>query len=257
MSNNPFGNLTTDGLEESEDRLGGFSTLESDVYGFKIKAMYAGQSAKGARSVTFLGVDQSGKEYRETIFVTNRDGQNYFLNKDDKSKKVPLPGFTIINDICLVVTGKPLSEQATEEKLVNQWDNEQRKEVPKAAPVLVDLTGKDVLLAVKKNIVDKTKQEGDERVPTGETREENTIEKVFHPELRITVVEATEAQKKDRTPVPGFIDAWIERNKGKVFDKSQAAKDGTRQGRPGAKNNSGPPKEGDSSAPRKPSLFGN
>ncbi|MFR7882301.1 MAG: hypothetical protein ACLU5J_13140 [Christensenellales bacterium] len=39
------------------------------------------------------------KPYTETIYITNKEGKNYFLNKQDPTKKVPLPGFTLIDDL--------------------------------------------------------------------------------------------------------------------------------------------------------------
>ena len=105
-----FKNLSSDGLEEAQDRLGGYQPLDTDIYHGVIKAMYAGQAASGAMNVTVI-VDLNGKEYRETVYITNKNGENFFLNKQDKSKKVPLPGFTTIDDICLIATGSPLAEQ--------------------------------------------------------------------------------------------------------------------------------------------------
>lgn len=238
-----FGNLTTEGLEENQDRLGGYSPLETDVYAGKIKVAYAGQSAKGAHFVTVLA-DFGGREYRETIYVTNQKGENFFVSKDKDKKKVALPGFTTIDDLCQVTTDKTLSQQDSEEKMVNIYDPDLKKEVPKSVPVLVELTGKDILVAIKKTMVDKTVKEGDEYVPTGESRDENSIEKVFHPTLRVSVVEAKEG--KDAA----FIDAWIERNKGKTFDKRQNKGD-VKQGRPGS---TSAPTSGNGTARK--SLFG-
>ena len=129
--NNPFGNLTNDGLEEAEDRLGGgYQPLETDLYTGVVKAFYAGKSnSSNARNVSVL-VQVGDKEYRETIYVTNKNGENWFLNKDDKTKKVPLPGFTTIDDICLAATGQALADQAWEEKTIKLYDYDLKKEVP-------------------------------------------------------------------------------------------------------------------------------
>ena len=154
-----FGNLKSDGLEETQDRLGGFSPFDTDIYTGKIKMAYAGQSDGGAKNVSLV-VDFNGKEYRETIYITNKKGENFFLNKDDKTKKVPLPGFTIIDDICLVTTEKPLSDQAAEEKVIKLYDFEAKKELPKTVPVLVDLLGKEVSLAIVRQLEKKNAKNG-------------------------------------------------------------------------------------------------
>ena len=142
-----FGNLTNEGLEETTDRLGGFQIRATDIYPATIKAAYAGQSVGGARNVTIV-VELPDGEYSETIYVTNKKGENWFLNQNDKSKKVPLPGFTTIDDICLVTTGKSLAEQDSEEKVVKIYDFNERKELPKAVPMLVDLIGQTLFLGI-------------------------------------------------------------------------------------------------------------
>ena len=255
---NPFGNLNTDNLQENEDRLGGFSRPETDVYLMTIKVAYAGESQGGAKNVTLIG-SLGSQEYRETIYVTNKKGENFFLSKTEKDandnpKKIALPGFSTIDDICQMVAGKGLGEQTVEEKIVNVYDPEAKKEMPKAVPVLTELTGKTILLGIKKVLVNKSGPAPD-YAPTEETREENAIEKVFHPELRVTMVEAKEAAKNDKQPVAAFIDAWIERNKGKTQDK-RTIKDGAgvKSGRPGS-SNGGAPQAGAQSARK--SLFGN
>lgn len=249
-----FKNLTNDGLEENQDRIGGFGPLETDVYAGTIKVAYAGKSDGGAQNVTIIA-DLGGKEYRETLYITNKKGENFYLNKEDK--RVALPGFTTVDDICQVATDKTLAEQATEDKMVNIYDPDLKKEAPKSVPVLTELTGKPILVAVQKSIVDKTKKEGNDYVPTGESREENTIEKVFHPEFRCTVVEAKKAVADGKKPEAGFIDVWVERNKGKTRDKRQDRSNAPKTGRPGANNNAGPPQANGSAGGARKSLFGN
>ena len=223
-----FENMTNDGLEEAQDRLGGGFLLETDAYEAVIKVAYAGQSQGGARNVTIVA-EAGGKEYRETIYFTNKKGENFFLNKDDNTKKVPLPGFTLIDDLCLVATGEGLAAQETEEKQVKVWDSEQKKEVPKAVPVLTALIGKKVGLTIVKSTVNVNEKVGNDYVPTAKTRDENNIDKVFDIDSRMTVAEARDGREA------GFIDAWVEKNKGQTRDKTtKADNDNGRTGRPGA-----------------------
>lgn len=225
-----FGNLTNDGLEEAQDRLGGFSRLESDAYLSKIKMAYAGQSSGGARSITLIvGTGEGFKdEYRETIYITKKTGENFYV--DDQKKKQPLPGFTTIDDICQMVTSKPLAQQATEEKMVNVYDPDAQKELPKSVPVLVDLLGGEVILGIVKQTVTKQVKQGDTYVDTNETREENVIEKVFHHPSNLTVAEA-----KKGAQTAAFYGAWVEKNKGQTRDKTnkKGAAQGGKTGKPG------------------------
>lgn len=243
-----FGNLKSDGLEQTQDRLGGgYQPKETDIYTGTIKALYAGKSAGGAQSVSLILSLKDGSEYRETFWITNKKGENFFLNKDDKTKKVPLPGFTLVDDLCLVTTGKPLAEQSTEEKTIKLYDSEAKKELPKAVPMLVEALGLEVSLGIVKVLENKNEKQGDEYVPTAETRELNATDKVFHTETRMTVVEAREGADSAK-----FWDSWLERNKGNTRDK-RTIKDG-QAGKAGAPKAAGAaPAAGE--APRK-SLFG-
>lgn len=232
-----FGDLKSDGLEQAEDRLGGFSVLPADAYDFTIMVAYAGKSPKGARYVA-IEVDAKGKKYSETIYITNAKGENFFLNKQDNSKKVPLPGFTTINDICIMTTEKPLSEQATEDKMVNVYDPDAKKQLPKSVPVLVELIGKEVTLGIL-NILENKSEKNDstgEYQDIAEERSINQINKVFHCPSHITMPEALAAQASGQAPVADFYTKWVEKNKGTVQDK-RTIKDGVsgapKSGKPG------------------------
>ena len=244
-----FGNLKNDGLEETQDRLGGFNVRDTDAYEATIKVAYAGQAQSGARNVTLVLLLADG-EYTETIYVTNKAGENWFLNKQDNSKKVPLPGFTTIDDICLVTTGKPLAEQDTEEKVVKIYDYDERKELPKAVPMLVDLIGQTLFLGIVQQTVDKNQKNDStgEYEPTGETRDENVIEKVFHDPTKMTVVEARQGATE-----PVFFEKWLSKNKGNIRNKAKGADGkGAQSGRPGG----GAPQSGNGGQKKTSSLFG-
>lgn len=252
-----FGNLTDTGLEQKEDRIGGgFPSLETNIYEFEIKVAYAGKSSSGAQFVAMIYNDQGGKEYRETYYITGKNGQNYYMAKDkdgkETGKKRALAGFDHVNDICLVTSDKPLSEQITEEKTVKVYDPDAKQELPKSVPVLVDLLGKKVYVAVYKRLENKSQKDGNGiYVATAETRDVNTTEKVFHFPTKMTVKEAT-----DGAEAPTFFDSWVEAHKGKVMDR-RTIKDGEagQAGRPG-RSAGAPPASGGSSGGERRSLFG-
>lgn len=235
-----FGNLGTDGLEEAEDRIGGFAPLDTDAYDVTIKAMYAGQSDSGAQNVTVIG-DVNGREYKETIYITNRKGDNFWLN--DAKKKVPLPGFTTIDHICLATTGAPLCEQETEDKVVNIYDRDAGKEVPKTVPMLTGPLGKTVTLGILRILANKSKKEGSGYVDIAETREFNEIDKVFDTESKMTVVEAQNGAEE-----ASFYTAWTDKNRGNTRDK-RTIKDGET-------GQAGRPTPGGAGKTERKSLFG-
>jgi len=245
---NIYGNLTSEGLEQSQDRLGGFKVYESGAYTGTIKAAYGGKSANSnAQNITVI-LDTEQGEYREIFWVTNKNNENFFLNKQDKSKKVPLPGFVLVDDLCLVTTNKPLSQQTTEDKIMNVYDPEVRKEIPKSVPMLVELLGKKVTFGIVKELRNKQAKNlsTGEYEDTGESREENSTDKVFHYPSNMTVVEARQGMT-----VSVFFDAWLQKNKGVTRDR-RSIKDGSQNGKPGKPGV--PPKAGEV-PPKTPSLF--
>ena len=249
-----FNDLKSEGLEETQDRLGGMQVRPTDAYLAVIKAAYAGVSAGGARNVTLV-LAVANSDYTETIYITDKDKKNYFLNKNDNTKKVPLPGFTTINDICIVTTGKELFEQADEEKIVKIYDYDEKKELPKAVRMLVELIGKTFYAGIIHSIVDKNaKDESTGKYePTGETREENNIEKVFHDPTKMTVPEARAVQAGGSTPDPLFFDMWLDKNKGTVKNKS---KSGNSPKTGNSSSGSGAPQSGATTQKKTNSLFG-
>lgn len=252
-------NMKSDGLQESEDRLGGFKPFDTDVYPSKIKMAFLDKSKQGAQSVTFV-FDIGGKDYEETIYVSNRDGQNFYINKEDKNKKMPLPGFSTVDDICLIATGEPLSAQDphVEEKMVKVYDSDAKQRIPKSKPVITSLIGQEVTLAIQQILENKNKKEGDGYVATAETRTSNAISKAFDPSTKLTVVEARRGLVDGQAE---FQDAWLKQNKGVVYDK-RTIKDGQQAGSSGAPPKSSKPANGSApatapsdSAPKR-SLFG-
>lgn len=212
---NPFGKLSQDGLEKTGDVLGGGGTVESGVYSGTIKLAYAGKSAGGAQSLT-VHVDIGGREHRETIYVTSKLGNNYY-EKDNK--KIPLPGFTTANDLALLSTGQALSEQDIEERVVKLYDFDAKAELPTKVQAVVSLHGKEIKLGILKQIVDKNqKNDAGDYVPTGETREENVIDKVFHAETGKTVSEFV-----NKIAEAEFLPKWEEKNKGNTRNKAKGA----------------------------------
>jgi hypothetical protein len=245
---NLFGNLSTEGLEQAEDRLGGFTVHGTDIYDSTVKAMYAGESDGGALSVTVVLQLPGGKEYSETVYITNKQKQNFFLNKQDKTKKVPLPGFTLIEDICLIASGKPLSEQTTEEKTVNTYNKDLKKQVPTVVPMLVDCIGGTLSVAILKVLENKNvKDSSGTYQPTAEERESNRIDKVFDTGSKMTVLEAKSGATEAK-----FWDGWSDKNKDKTRDERKI-KNG--QGAVAGKASAGVPQAG-GAAPARVGLFG-
>lgn len=246
-----FADLKKDGLEKNEDRLGGgFQPLETDIYTMTIKGFYVSQSEGGAKAINIIALRPDGKEYRETVYITKKTGENFFISAE--KKKVPLPGFTIIDDICLVTDGGDLSTQTFEERTINVYDYDAKKDLPKVVMQAVNIVGKQVDLGIyqiQENKNEKNEQSG-EYEPTEKVVTKNVIRKVWHSEAKMTVAEAENGVEEQGV----FWKKWQETHKGKV-DDSKVVKVGA-----GGPAKSGPPlaqkADGGEAAPRK-SLFGN
>ena len=153
-----FENLTTDGLEGEEDRLGGFVLLDTGLYDGVIKMARLEDSTKTSAKSLVVTTDYGDHEMRETIWFTNGKGENFY---ERNGKKFMLPGFQTVNSLALMATGHPFTDQTFEEKTVNVWDNEARKELPKSVMVMTSVLTKPITAAVTRQIVNKQAKGGD------------------------------------------------------------------------------------------------
>lgn len=209
-----FAGLNKDGLEKDKDIVGGGGSnrLESNVYAGTLKAVYITKTQNGGLMANILFTPEgSDTEYRESLFISNNKGQNYFEKAD---KKFPYPGFTIIDDLCTIATGKPLSEQDTEDKIFKLYDYDLKEEIPTTVPVISGLLGVEANLVIRKNEEYKQAKSDNGYVDTDEKIFTNEILKAIYPDGS-TVSE--KANKAD----PVYTEAWLEKWKDTVYDKTK------------------------------------
>ena len=218
---NPLGKLAPVGkVTEATDSVGGSFILESGVHDMKIDTAYFGESTGGATSVniTFKG---NGNTLRQVIYVTSGRAKGQKSTYTDRNgEEHYLPGYTTANDICLLAVGKGIGEVDTDEKMVNVYDFSLRKEVPTKVLMIMDLLNQDITLGVIKQTVDTNIKNGEGKyVPSGDTRDENEVDKVFRTSDRMTVLEV-----KSKSPIAVFVDAWKEKWDGKTRNRAVGAK---------------------------------
>lgn len=214
--------LSADGLEKDTDSLGGgFELLPSGIYTMEVQNVYLTVSAGGALGAkaelkVLEKSDSNPYIYRETFWITNKEGRQYF-EKD--GKKIPLPGFTHVRNMCLVCAGKPLDKMTSEEKIIKEYDYTVKQEIEKSVPVLVELKGRKFKAAILYTRSNKKKQNPDtkEWVETNEETFSNSLAKVLTMD-DLTITEAA----TDKEPV--FAAKWLDKNKGKVNDKFKPGK---------------------------------
>lgn len=236
----------TDKVEEDRDSLGGNSALETDAYLATVTLAYIKKSEGGAMGLFLHFKTADGKDIRSNQYMTSgsaKGGLPYYIDKE--GKKQYLPGFNIANALALLTVGKEISELDTEEKTVKLYSSEAKAEIPQQVQVVTALMGQEIIIGLVKQTVDKTKKNEStkEYEATGETRDENEIDKLFRASDKMTKAEISAGATE-----PGFYTAWLEKNKGVTRNKVK-----------GASGTSGAPKAGGAAGgTQKPktSLFG-
>lgn len=209
--------MTSDStIKEDKDSVGGSGPVDSGLYPSKITMAYAIKSAKGALGIVLHLLTEAGKEIRSTIYIssgTDKGCKNYYERDGEKSY---LPGFSLMNSLCLLTVGKEISAMPTEDKLVNIYSFDAKADVATSVPVLMELLNQPIIAGVLRQTVDKNvKNDAGVYVPTGETRDENEIDKFFRSRDQLTVAEI-----KGGATAPGFINQWEAKWAGKTKDKA-------------------------------------
>lgn len=249
---NPFGNLANDAasLEQAGDTLGGAGPFDSGVITGPIVLAYAGKTDSGANFLEVHVNAGAGRMYRERVYVTSGDAKGNKPYYEREGKKIPLPGFTVGNDIALLTTGFALDKQTFEEKVVKLYDFDAGAEVPTAVMAATSMMGKQISLGILRTTENKTKKnDNNQYVPTLDengnpaTRDVNSIDKVFHAESGRTVSEITAKQES-----ADFQSKWLAKNDGVTRNKVKPV-----EGKSGAPNIGGGSSGG---AAKGGSLFG-
>jgi len=211
-------NLNTDtSISDEKDSVGGGGTLESGLHNAVINMAYLTKSAGGAVGLVLNMKTDAGRDIRQTLWMTSgtaKGGKNYY-EKD--GQKHYLPGFNSANSLALLTVGKEISQVETEVKVVNVYSFEAKAEIPTKVEVLMDMLNKEIIVGLIKQTVDKTqKNDAGAYIPTGETREENEIDKFFRASDKMTTAEI-----RAQAEAPTFIETWDQKWSGKVRDKSK------------------------------------
>jgi len=199
-----------------EETLSPSKIFETGIYSTVVDMAYLGISDGGAYSLNLTLKTPDNRTHKETLWITSGKDKGqltYFINKDNE--KQDLPGFAIANAVSILITGKELGDLTPEEKTINVYNFDLKKDVPTNKQVYVDLIGKQVDVAIQKQIVNKTSKAPDGTYkPTGETKEKNEIVSVFNTETKQNVYEY-----KNGLPAE-FYSKWLERYEGKTIDKT-------------------------------------
>lgn len=213
--------LTTDASIKNEtDSVGGSGPVESGLYPLTVALAYVKKSEGGAMGLFLHFKTEDDKEIRQTLWMTSgtlKGCKNYYEKDGQKNY---LPGFLHANSLALLTLGKEVSTLTTEEKVVKLYDSNAKAEVPTKVDMIMDLLNQPIIAGIIKQTVDKTaKVEGtNDYVATGETREENEIDKFFRAKDKMTTAEI-----RAEAAEPEFYIAWDKKWTGKVKNKAKGA----------------------------------
>lgn len=235
---NAFANLGyDDSIENEKDTLGGgYTPLESGVYEFRIKLAYIETSKNGATGLNCTFEDEDGKTYKQTLWATNRKGENFYVNQEGEKKY--LAGFIHADALCLLTVGKPLSQVEAETVVVKLYNKDAGGEVPTKVPAIKEIMGQTVKLGIVKQRVNKTKlnESTGKYEAINEERVENEIDKVFR-----AADDKTTAEIRAQAEVAEFMDEWKARWEGQLKDRFKEVKGSTaRAGAPAGARSAAP-----------------
>jgi len=224
---------SNDSIEHEGDSLGGGSyIIATDTYRLTTDMAYFDKSKNGATSFNVVLKGKNGETVKQTWWVASgnaKGNKNFYTDKNGKDHY--LPDFSSANNFCLLACGKEISALKTEEKQIMLYDFTERKEVPTKKMVAMDVLQTETIVAVEKQIVDKTVDDGSGNyLPTGETREQNQIMKTFSVKDKRS---AAEVRAELPAEEASFHDDWVEKNKGTVNDLSTGVAAGGTEGAPG------------------------
>ena len=228
---------TDDSIQEDKDVLGGgYRPLESGLYDLTIESAYVGTSQGGAVSLNIVAKTEDQQTVRQTLWMTSgkaKGCKNYY--EDANGTRKYLPGFTSANNLCLLTVGKEIGDLEPEEKVINLYDYDAKKELPTKVQMIVELVGQEITAGVVKQTVDKNVKDGNGNyVPSGETRDENEISKFFRKRDGMTVAEI-----KAEAAEAVFKTQWAEKNTGVTINKAK-----------GLSGAAGVPQQANTSAPK-------
>lgn len=230
--------------EVEDDFIGGGGVVDTDIYSGVIKYAYIRSSSKSDAKCLNLSVNVNGKEITRQIWMTNGKGDVTYKDKKTGEEK-NLPGFNQINGLCMLLLSKEVGNLDVEEKVLNLYDYDAKKEIPQTVECFTELHGVPLQIAIQRQTVDKTKKNdstGDYEL-TGETRDENEFIKFFPENRLVTISEVAHYIKSlggdfeevlndgdlskaiNKMEKDGdYATKWLEKNRGQTWDKSTGSK---------------------------------
>lgn len=239
-------------IKDETDSLGDskYAVLASGLYPCTVTMAHLSLSKGGAMALDLTLKTETGNEIKQQIWMTSgtaKGAKNYYEKDGVKSY---LPGFIAANSLCQLAIGQEIGALQTEEKVIKMYNYEAKSEVPTKVNVFMELLNQEILVGLVKQTVDRNvKNDLGAYVPSGETREENEIDKFFRASDRMTVAEI-----KAKAAEAVFADTWATKNTGVSRNKAKGA-GASVQGAPKAAGTFGTPAAANTAKKPSTSLF--
>lgn len=196
--------------------IGGGFHLPTGLYAMVVQNAYFDKTAKGATMMHLHLKRKAGgnQVYRfsDCVVSGNEKGNKPTYMKD--GKEFPLPGYSKMNQVVQITTGKTLGQITPEKKLVKIYDYEAKADVPREVDVVTEMIGQEILVGLQFRRENKKALVNGKWVDTDKPNEFNELDKVFYPD-GFTVTE-----KKAEATSAAFVEKWREVNPdGQVIDK--------------------------------------
>ena len=251
-----FDNANTDTtIAPEKDRVKGQkqTPLDSDILNLMIKYAYGQKAKSGAVGFFLVCTTPEGREVKMREYFVSGDAKGnktYYEKKDEKTgamTRFPLPGFSIVDSLAKLVTGKSImpvtdaagnvvSQQQVEKKTIKLYDYQAKAEVDTEVDMFMEMVGKPVKACVLHTIEDQTSKNDatGKYEPNGKTRALNTIDKFLDPQTSKTSAELAAGVDS------AFAADWLAKWKGQINDESEGSKTAGTKGAPEATGDAAP-----------------
>jgi hypothetical protein len=213
------------GTEAVEDRdtLGG-AVLDGNIYDMRLEVAYSQKSSSGALGFFTVWVTSQGRKVTDRQYITSGDakGNKPYYEKD--GKKLPLPGFSHVDFMVSLLTGKNLIDLDEQQSTIKLYNAAQGKEAPTEVTTYPELRGLPCKVGIKQIRQNKQVKVGNGYQASNEEQIVNEISKYFDSETSKTSTELL--AKTDAN----FITKWSEKFANQLVDTYKPVAGATQSG---------------------------
>jgi len=190
---------------------------DSGIYDVIIEHARLLDNPEKARGIAFkLKLQNSNNELDVSVYYTSGEKKGfktYYIRKDDKENKpIPIPGYTIIEELIKLVGKESFDDLTTREVEMELYNHEMGKETMQKVKIINEFHGKPVSVALVKELANKFIN----GKPISETKHRNNIVKFLY-KTNDEYFTYSEVKNKSESK---WSKKWLKNNEGKIIDKT-------------------------------------